>query len=355
MKMPRTCRARVGRAAGILVLHGLGCVRAFIAPHAAFSCRPGAMCRTTSPWAHSTRPVGRQDWRSVTALLSQQQTVMPSLCSVQKRRLRTEVSARHAQEQHVETTLLRPPARGPTLHVYLFVTIVGWGKNTLLDEMLPELRGQDPCPTWHLGGGADSSDEGTLPGLFEGPEMQSPRILESDTIGAKRFWSAVQEAVCDNEGVHHLFLNKNFPPNAWPGARRKLLEYSKTSNRPLILYAIVPKSLGAERNAFNLVDLGICLSAVQSRAEHPNLGKESPVTASVAATFYNLYNFRKGREEFLARLKADLTDNVIDVDWLDSEAYSRAPAALPAKMSELILRMGQARTKAKAKSSKCAQ
>jgi hypothetical protein len=36
--------------------------------------------------------------------------------------------------------LLRPPARGPTLHVYMFVTIVGWGKNTLLDVMLPELR-----------------------------------------------------------------------------------------------------------------------------------------------------------------------------------------------------------------------
>ena len=49
-------------------------------------------------------------------------------------------------------SLLPPPVRGPALHVYVFVTIVGWGKNTLLDVMLPELRGQEvssalnPCP-----------------------------------------------------------------------------------------------------------------------------------------------------------------------------------------------------------------
>jgi hypothetical protein len=40
-------------------------------------------------------------------------------------------------------SLLPPPVRGPALHVYVFVTIVGWGKNTLLDVMLPELRGQE--------------------------------------------------------------------------------------------------------------------------------------------------------------------------------------------------------------------
>jgi hypothetical protein len=47
----------------------------------------------------------------------------------------------------------------------------------------------------------------------------------------------------------------------------------------------------------------VCLASVQVREGHPNLGKESQVTASVAATFYNLYNFRgleggrPGREE----------------------------------------------------------
>jgi hypothetical protein len=47
----------------------------------------------------------------------------------------------------------------------------------------------------------------------------------------------------------------------------------------------------------------MCLASVQSRVGHPNLGQESEVTASVAATFYNLYNFRgleggrPGREE----------------------------------------------------------
>ena len=142
-------------------------------------------------------------------------------------------------------TLLPPPARGPTIHVYVFVTIVGWGKNTLLDVMLPQLRGQEPCPTWHLGGGADTEDGETLPSLFEGPDLQPPLILESDTLGAKQFWPAVKEAVLrtEDETVHHLFLNKNFPPNAWHGARKKLQEYCKTVNRPLILYAIVPRRL----------------------------------------------------------------------------------------------------------------
>ena len=143
-------------------------------------------------------------------------------------------------------SLLRPPARGPTLHVYLFVTIVGWGKNTLLDEMLPSLRGKagkEACPTWHLGGASDAADEQILPGLFEGPELQPPTILESDAIGAKNFWPAVQEAVMrsDDETVYHLFLNKNFPPNAWLGARKKLLEYCKTANRAPIIYAVVPR------------------------------------------------------------------------------------------------------------------
>jgi len=124
----------------------------------------------------------------------------------------------------------------------VFVTIVGWGKNTLLDTMLPELRGLEPCPTWHLGAAADVTDGQSLPSLFEGPDMQQPTILESDTIGAKQFWPAVQESVLrtDDETVHHLFLNKNFPPNAWSGTRKKLGEFCKSANRALILYAIVP-------------------------------------------------------------------------------------------------------------------
>ena len=247
-------------------------------------------------------------------------------------------------------TLLQPPSRGPTIHIYLFVTIVGWGKNTLLDAMLPELRGKEPCPTWHLGGGADDTDEETLPGLFEGPDLEPPTILESDTLGAKQFWPAVKEAILrtDDDTTHHLFLNKNFPPNAWQGARKKLIQYCKSANRPVILYAIVPSSRGAERNAFNLVDLGVCLAAIQTRDEHPNLGKESNVTASVAATFYNLYNFRGGRAEFHQRLSRELTEHVIEVDWLSPHAYPRGPTVLTLKMQELLARMGQARRSEKA-------
>lgn len=147
----------------------------------------------------------------------------------------------------------------------------------------------------------------------------------------------------DDATVHHLFLNKNFPPNAWHGARRKLVEYCKTANRSLILYAVVPQSPGSKRNAFGLVDLAVCLASVQSRAGHPNLGKDSPLTASVAATFYNLYNFRGGRPEFLERLSQDLTQNMILVSWISPQAYPRAPLAMTDKMKELLARMGQAR------------
>ena len=260
----------------------------------------------------------------------------------------TQGSRTTAAQSAVE--LLRPPSRGPTLHAYLFVTIVGWGKNTLLDAMLPALRsGKEPCPTWHLGGGADASDSTSLPGLFEGPNLESPTILESDALGSKRFWPTVRTSVMrtEDETVHHLFLNKNFPPNAWPGARTKLQEFCKAANRPLIIYAVVPQSPGTQYNAFHAVDLGICLASIQSRAVHPNLGKDSPVTASVAATFYNLYNFRGGRGEFLKSLTNDLTDNVIMVDWLACGAYERAPAALPKKMGELLARMGHARREGK--------
>jgi hypothetical protein len=344
-----------------LALHGLGS-QAFVAPRAAPSCRPAAACRSTGPGVRARLAATCLAGHALLLERRPRQHEGPFLSdgprSVAGRSTFAPLCGTRTGEHDADriasgaasdagAALLRPPARGPTLHAYVFVTIVGWGKNTLLDEMLPEIRGRDPCPTWHLGGGADGSDEGSLPGLFEGPELQAPTVLESDTLGPKRFWSAVEDAVCDDDKVHHLFLNKNFPPNAWQGAKRRLLEYCKTANRALILYAIVPNSPGTERNAFHLVDLGVCLSAVQSRAEHPNLGKDSQVTASVAATFYNLYYFRGGRQEFRDRLKSDLTNNVIEVDWLDPAAYARAPATLSAKMEELLVRMGQARRNAK--------
>jgi len=105
-------------------------------------------------------------------------------------------------------------------------------------------------------------------------------------------------------------------------------------------------SPGTERNAFNLVDLGVCLASIQTREQHPNLGKESPFTAEVAATFSNLYRFEGtqftcftrtkiqiltpeelrvpgGHKEFLKTLAKELTENIIAVDWLSPHSYAR--------------------------------
>ena len=70
------------------------------------------------------------------------------------------------------------------------------------------------------------------------------------------------------------------------------------------------------------MDLGVCLASVQVREGHPNLGKESQVTASVAATFYNLYNFRgqeggrPGREEAERGGRKPQKGEEIDIDWM---------------------------------------
>jgi hypothetical protein len=56
------------------------------------------------------------------------------------------------------------------VHVFLFITIVGWGKNSLLDQML--------------------ANKGIMQEVFRDGV---PTILESDVIGANRFWGEVHD------------------------------------------------------------------------------------------------------------------------------------------------------------------
>ena len=84
---------------------------------------------------------------------------------------------------------------GKSLHVYAFVTMVGWGKNTLLNEL--------------------SSLDATSCKEYFGSSIP-PVILESDEIGKDKFWPVVEQTIRDGDNdFDHLILNKNFPPNSW--------------------------------------------------------------------------------------------------------------------------------------------
>lgn len=78
------------------------------------------------------------------------------------------------------------------LHVYVFCTIVGWGKNVFL-ETLSTMEEEDL-----------KSRLGDI-----------PRVLESDVIGGKKFWPEVGKTIQNKTLGSHLFLNKNFPSNSW--------------------------------------------------------------------------------------------------------------------------------------------
>jgi len=166
------------------------------------------------------------------------------------------------------------PRPAEVLNVYVFLTIVGWGKNILMEQV--QALPLDDIAV-HFG------------------EARAPVVLESDAIGAKRFWPQVRRTIVNGDGAGlggHLFLNKNFPPNSWPGARSKLEEYCSEAGRALRIHAIVPESAGESWNPFSLLDLAVCLLSVQTREGHANLGAESDATARIAAMFYSFYNMR---------------------------------------------------------------
>ena len=130
------------------------------------------------------------------------------------------------------------PKQPAVLNVYVFLTIVGWGKNILM-EQIQALPPKEMAEVFGTG----------LP----------PAVLESDAIGAKRFWPRVRRTIIDTDTPvgTHLFLNKNFPPNAWTGARKKLEEFCAEGGVSLRLHAIVPESSGEAYNPFSLLDLAV--------------------------------------------------------------------------------------------------
>eukprot|EP00960_Hanusia_phi_P005501 160133-Hanusia_phi.AAC.1 len=153
------------------------------------------------------------------------------------------------------------------LHVYTFVTMVGWGKNTFLNELF-------------------AIDAISCDRYFGQPT--APIILESDEIGKDQFWSAVQETIKGGGAdLRHLILNKNFPPNSWKGTVDRLKMICNERNRSLCLHAVVPTSL---------FEFALCLYAVRNRKEHPNLSASAKNVPEVVTLFYNLYDVQGGHD-----------------------------------------------------------
>jgi hypothetical protein len=85
-----------------------------------------------------------------------------------------------------DTSVLADPE---PVHVFLFITIVGWGKNSLLDKMLADKR--------------------IMQEVF-GDVV--PTILESDVIGANRFWGEVSHSF---RSRNHLFYSIQLKNSWW--------------------------------------------------------------------------------------------------------------------------------------------
>ncbi|EKX39357.1 hypothetical protein GUITHDRAFT_114554 [Guillardia theta CCMP2712] len=205
---------------------------------------------------------------------------------------------------------------GKSLHVYAFVTMVGWGKNTLLNEL--------------------SSLDATSCKEHFGSSIP-PVILESDEIGKDKFWPVVEKTIKDgDDDLDHLILNKNFPPNSWKGTVKRLKRVCEEKQRNLCIHAIFPKSVGSERNAFSLFDCATCLYSVKNRQEHPNLSSSANNIPEVVSLFYKLYHVPGGRKEFLNNLRNNFTESVIEVDWIKSECMVSTSQDLDRKMEKLF-------------------
>lgn len=196
------------------------------------------------------------------------------------------------------------------LKVFVFVAFVGWGKNTVT-ELIEGMEGQDREAV--LGDGA----------------ALHMTVMESDVIGGKKFWGEVEKKIAQDPSMSHLILNKNLPPGAWDGALKRLRDVCAKSNRSLNLYAIVPHSVGTERNPFTLMDLAVSVYSVLQRKDHPNLSASSPKVVDVATLFYRLYNdgSKGGREAFLKRVRSQLTSKVVCVEWLRGPPWATRGAA----------------------------
>jgi len=93
-----------------------------------------------------------------------------------------------------EEGLIDATARAPPLIVALFVTTVGWGKNSVCSELEAQGLLQSLVPEGEGGGGRY-------------------KVLEGDAM-PQTFWKEVGRAAAD-PSLSLLVLNRNFPPNSW--------------------------------------------------------------------------------------------------------------------------------------------
>mmetsp|Transcript_17618 Transcript_17618/g.48850 ORF Transcript_17618/g.48850 Transcript_17618/m.48850 type:complete len:204 (-) Transcript_17618:2049-2660(-) len=114
----------------------------------------------------------------------------------------------------------RGPPSGQLL-VLMFVTMVGWGKNSLCDELMR----RKPNPLLSL-----------VTPMPPPEQTDAIKLLESDVLKTN-FWNSVNQAMAI-EQLRVLVLNRNFPPNSWAPSISKLREFARARGRKVGTFAI---------------------------------------------------------------------------------------------------------------------
>ncbi|EKX47290.1 hypothetical protein GUITHDRAFT_106740 [Guillardia theta CCMP2712] len=193
-----------------------------------------------------------------------------------------------------------------TIHIVMFVTVVGWGKNAICDKL-------EAIHKQSLAGGG-----GGLHGLLGLPEGELC-VLEGDHL-KKTFWTEV-EKVFRRKSMNLLILNRNFPPNSWATSLSKLDKAGKMAGRSFHVSAALPYSQATSGYAFGLADLAVCLQSVQMRRNHGTSldGEQSQETCKVTSMFFNFYNYQDW-ETLAQSVRTQLTRRVAVVPWLKEGA-----------------------------------
>ena len=264
------------------------------------------------------------------------------------------------------------------LHVVMFVTMVGWGKNALCESLQ------------HLSAAAEGG-RGGLEQQLGLPEGARACVLEGDALGG-HFWNEVgRQARC--EQVHLLILNRNFPPNSWEPSCRKIMQ-AVAGQRAVRFVALVPAGChdastpachlaptpesphapttelhlvaangalraktangilmqqlcggevdrgevagGHWQHPFGLVELAVCMQGVLERRGHASKldGHQCSEASKVVSSFFNYYSgIRGGRCGLMKHIRRHLTTSILNLDWL--EAWSGHELAASPELASL--------------------
>ena len=219
-------------------------------------------------------------------------------------------------------------AGGAPIHVLMFVTMVGWGKNVLCDA----LAQMSASSSSSVAAGLRLEEE---LGLTAGAQVV---ILEGDALG-KGFWRAVSQHVRQHH-VQVLILNRNFPPNSWEPSRRKVMDAAEGIRR-VNFVALVPapaevagahasgQHLGlqqaAARHPFALAELAVCMHGVLQRRGHSTKldGEQCPEASKVVSSFYGYYSdVDGGHGALLSCIRNALAPQIIQLEWLNAGAVA---------------------------------